>query len=73
MDYGPPGSSVPWDFPRQEYQSRLPYPTEGDLPGLGIKLMPMESPALAGGLFTFAPPGKTSRQILVSEKPLDLG
>ena len=47
----PPGSSV------QEYWSGLPVPFTGDLPNPGIKPM---SPALASGLFTTAPPGKSS-------------
>ena len=34
--------------PRQEYWSRLPFPSPGDLPDPGIKLL---SPALAGGFF----------------------
>ena len=41
-------------FPQQEYWSGLPFPSLGDLPDLGIKLV---SPALAGGFFT-EPPGK---------------
>ena len=45
-------------FPRQEYWSRLPYPPSGDLPDPGIKPMPLASPALAGGFFIPAPPGK---------------
>ena len=57
--------AVPWTvarqapllvgFPRQEYWSGLPLPTPGDLPDPGIKHM---SPALVGGFFTTAPPGK---------------
>ena len=39
-------------FPRQEYWSRLPFPTPGDLPDPGIE------PALAGIFFTTAAPGK---------------
>ena len=35
-------------FPRQEYWSRLPFPTTGDLPDPGIE---PASPALAGGFF----------------------
>ena len=42
-------------FPRQEYQSGLPFPYPGDLPGSGIELT---SPALAGGDFTTEPPEK---------------
>ena len=45
-------------FSRQEYWSRLPYPTPGDLPKLGIEAASPVSPALAGGFFTTGPPGK---------------
>ena len=43
-------------FPRQEYQSGLPFPAPGDPLNPGIK--PPKSPALAGGFFTMEPPGK---------------
>ena len=43
------------EFPRQEYWSRLPFPSPGDLPDPGIE---PGSPALAGGFFTTGPPGK---------------
>ena len=46
------------NFSRQEYQSRLPFPTPGDLPNPGITLIPPESPALAGGFFSTVPPEK---------------
>ena len=42
-------------FPRQEYWSKLPFPSPGDLPGPGFEPL---SPALTGGLFTTEPPGK---------------
>ena len=42
-------------FPRQEYRSRLPFPSPGALPYPGIQ---PESLALAGGFFTAEPPGK---------------
>ena len=42
-------------LPRQEYQSGLPFPSPGDLPGPRIELV---SPALAGRFFTTEPPGK---------------
>ena len=41
-------------FPRQEYWSRLPFPTPEDLPNSGINPMSPAfpvSPALAGGFF----------------------
>ena len=50
------------EFPRQEYWSELPFPTPGDLPDPGIK---PESPALAGGFFTTAPPGKLKRKMVM--------
>ena len=40
------------EFPRQEYWSRLPFPTSGDLPDPGIEDASLLSPALAGGFFT---------------------
>ena len=48
-------------FPRQEYQSRLPFPSPGDLSDLGIKPTrdtSLVSPELAGGFFTTVPHGK---------------
>ena len=42
-------------FSRQEYWSRLPFPTLGDLPKPGIK---PEYSELAGGFFTTEPLGK---------------
>ena len=46
------------EFSRQEYWSRLPCPSQGDLPDLGIKLPSLASAPLAGRLFITAPPGK---------------
>ena len=46
------------EFSRQEYWSTLSFPTLGNLPDPGIKLRSLTSPALAGGFFTPAPPGK---------------
>ena len=43
------------EFSRQEYWSRLPFPSPGDLPHPGIE---PTSPALAGRFFTTKPPGK---------------
>ena len=42
-------------FSRQEHWSGLPFPSPGDLPDPGME---PASPALAGGFFTTAPPGK---------------
>ena len=38
-------------FSRQEYWSRLPCPSLGDLPGPGIKPTSLTSPAQVGGFF----------------------
>ena len=40
------------EFFRQEYWSRLPFPTLGDLSDPGIKPMSLVPPALAGKFFT---------------------
>ena len=44
-------------FPRQEYWSRLPFPSPGGLPDPGIEPV---SPITACGFFTTEPPGKNS-------------
>ena len=61
-------SVIPWavarqaplsmGFPRQEYWSGLPFRPPVDLPNPGIEPSSLVSPALAGGFFTTAPPGK---------------
>ena len=43
------------EFSRQEYWSRLPFPTAEYLPDSGIE---PTSPVLAGGFFITEPPGK---------------
>ena len=48
-------------FPRQEYCNELPFPSLGDLPYPGIKLM---SPTLAGGFFTSEQQEKPFRLLL---------
>ena len=45
-------------FSRQEYWSRLPFPTPGDLPDPGIEPASLVSPALAGRFFTTLLSGK---------------
>ena len=47
--------SLSMEFPRQEYWSQLPFPTPWDLPDPETE---PKSPALAGGFFITAPPGK---------------
>ena len=59
MDCSPPGS-LSMEFSRQEYWNGLSFPTSGDLPHPGIKPESLESPAMAGGLFTTAPLGMPS-------------
>ena len=53
-------------FSRQEYWSRLPFPSPGDLPNPGIEL---RSPAFQADALTSEPPGKPTEQILTHSKP----
>ena len=50
-------------FSRQEYWSGLPFPSPGDLPSSGIQPVSPEAAALAGGLFTTVPPGKSNSML----------
>ena len=52
--HSPLGSSV-LGFSRQEYWSRLPFPSPGDLPDPGIELACLMSAALAGIFFSTKP------------------
>ena len=45
-------TSLPMEFPRQEYWSGVLFPTPGGLPNPGIKPMSLASPEVAGGFFT---------------------
>ena len=54
MDCSPP-APLSIGFSRQEYWSRLPFTSSGDLPNPGTK---PTSPTLAGRFFTTEPPGK---------------
>ena len=49
-------------FPRQEYWSRLPFPSPGDLPDPETEPTCPASAALAGRFFTTKPPGKLSQE-----------
>ena len=52
-------ASLSMEFSGQEYWSRLPFPSPGDLPYPGIEPMSLTSPALAGRFsLSLAPPGK---------------
>ena len=66
MDCNPPG----WGLPRQEYRSGLPFLSPGELLDPEIKL---ESPALAGRLFTTELPGKPVRRALNPESQRQKG
>ena len=57
-------------FSRQEYWSGLPCPPPRDLPIPGTEVL---SPALAGGFFTTAPPGKPRVQSLGWKDALEEG
>ena len=46
------------EFSKQEYQSGFPFLPPGDLLNPGIESESLASPALAGGFFSTAPPGK---------------
>jgi len=48
------------EFSRQEYWSELPFPPLEDLPNLGIELLSLASPSLAGRFFTTEPCGNKS-------------
>ena len=54
MDGSPPGSSV-HGFPKEEYQSGLPFPSPGDLPDPGTE---PGSPALQADSLPTELPGK---------------
>ena len=56
------------ELSRQEYWSKLPFPTAGELLDPGIEPTSLSSPALAGEFFTTAPPGKPDNGILLSHK-----
>ena len=45
-------TSLSMEFPRQEYQSGLPFPSPGNLLDPGIKPSSLTSPELAGGFYT---------------------
>ena len=67
MGCSPPGSSV-HGIIQQEYWSRLPFPSSGDLPDTGIEPASLISPALAGIFFTIEPSGKPQTAMLLLGK-----
>ena len=66
LDCSPLGSSLSMGFSRQEYWSRLTFPSPGDLPKTGIK---PRSPALQVDSLLPEPPGKL-RETDVSQFPI---
>ena len=57
MNYSPPGSTV-YRISQARTLEWLPFSPPGHLPDPGSEPEPPMSPALAGGFFTTAPPGK---------------
>ena len=55
-------ATLSMEFSRQEYWSRLPFPSPGDLSNSGIKPVP---PALAGTVFTTEPPGSPTGSVVI--------
>ena len=55
-------------FSRQEYWSRLPFPSSGDFLHPGIKTESL-SPTLADGFFISLPPGKPCETLLDNNLP----
>ena len=47
----------PMEFSRQEYWSRLPFPSPGNLPSTGIEPMSLESPKLQKDSLPLSHPG----------------
>ena len=77
-------SAIPWSvarqgplsigFSREEYWSGLPFPSPSGLPDPRIEPGSPESPALAGGFCTTAPPGKPLlRRIPACEELMHVG
>ena len=52
------------ELSKQEYWSRLPFPTPEDPPNPVNEATSLVSPALAGGFFTTAPPVKPEFQAI---------
>ena len=63
-------TSLSMAFSRQEYWSRLQFPTPGDLPHPGIEPVSPVCPALAGESLTTAPPGMPVFKMNASINPL---
>ena len=59
----PAKAPLSMEFPRQQYESGLPFPSPGDLPSPGTE---PRSPSLQADTFPSEPPGKTANQRLIS-------
>ena len=68
MDCSSPGSSV-HEFSRQEYWSRLPFPSPGDLPNPGIK---PKSPTLQADSLLSEPPLNDNNLVILFHTSLPL-
>ena len=53
-------SALSLGFSRQEYWSGLPCPPPGDPPNLGMELVPLGSPTLAGRFITTSATGEVN-------------
>ena len=62
-------ASLSMGFSRQEYWSKLPLPTPGDLPDTGIKPASLLSTVLSGGFFFYpsCPLGSPSTSVCIME------
>ena len=60
-------ASLSMEFSREEYWSRLPFPSLGDVPDPGIK---PESSALQADCLPSEPPGETSQKVRVTDRVL---
>ena len=58
------------EFSRQEYWSRLPFPTSGELPNPGFKIISLASPALPSGFFPQCHLGSPNRKLNRHYKPM---
>ena len=67
MERSLPDSSVHGIF-QARILGWVAFPTPGDLPNPGIKSVSLGHPALAGGFFTTAPPGKPQAELWCTNK-----
>ena len=63
----PPGFSV-HGISQAGIVNRLPFPSPGDLPNLGIEAASLMSPALAGGFFTTSASWEAQHKVVHSKR-----